>query len=58
VKVGSPRPPSSGAPKTGPSAHDLSRELEFVRPAQVGAIPFWDRRRAASWKENRTNNRE
>jgi len=33
-------------PQNGTQAHDLSRELEFVRPAQVGATPFWDRRRA------------
>jgi len=33
-------------PQNGAQAHDLSRELEFVRPAQVGATPFWDRRRA------------
>ena len=32
--------------------HDLSRQLEFDRPAQVGATPFWDRRRAPSGKAN------
>jgi len=37
----SPRPPCG--PQNGTQAHDLSRELEFVRPAQVGATPFWDR---------------
>jgi len=30
-------------PQNGAQAHDLIRELEFVRPSQVGAIPFWDR---------------
>ena len=48
----SPRPPC-GAPKMGPRAHNLSRELEFDRPAQVGATPFWDRRRAPSGTENK-----
>ncbi len=37
-------PQTPGVPKTGPCAHDLSREQEFGGPAQVGAIPFWDRR--------------
>jgi len=30
------------APQNGTLAHDRSRELEFVRPAPVGATPFWD----------------
>ena len=47
-----PRPPLR-RPPNGTQAHDLSRELEFGRPAQVGATPFWDRRRAASRKETR-----
>jgi hypothetical protein len=34
---------AAGRPQNGTQAHDLSRELEFVRPAQVGATPFWDR---------------
>jgi hypothetical protein len=50
---GSPQTPLR-RPKTGPQAHDLSRELEFVRPAQVGATPFWDRRRAPSGTTKRT----
>jgi len=33
----------AGRPQNGTQAHDLSRELEFVRPAQVGATLFWDR---------------
>lgn len=33
-------------PQNGTQAHDLSRELEFDRPSQVGATPFWDRRSA------------
>jgi hypothetical protein len=32
----------TAAPQNGTQAHDLSRELEFGRPAQVGATPFWD----------------
>ena len=32
----------AGRPPNGIQAHDLSRELEFVRPAQVGATPFWE----------------
>jgi len=35
--------PKPGAPKTGPRRYDTSRELRFVRPARVGATPFWDR---------------
>jgi len=35
--------PKPGAPKTGPGRYDTSRELGFVRPARVGATPFWDR---------------
>ncbi len=31
-----------GGPQNGTQAHDLSRELEFDRPAQVGATPFWE----------------
>jgi len=34
------------APQNGTQAHDLNRQLEFGRPAQVGATPFWDSRRA------------
>jgi len=30
----------SGGPPNGTQAHDLSRELRFGRPAQVGATPF------------------
>ena len=30
-------------PQNGTQAHDTSRELEFGRPARVGATPFWDR---------------
>ena len=40
--------------QNGSQAHDPSRELGFGRPAQVGATPFWDRRRAASRTGNRT----
>jgi len=36
-----PRTPP-GCPATGPQAHDSSRELEFGRPAPVGAIPVAD----------------
>jgi len=32
-----------GRPPNGTQAHDLSRELEFGRPAQVGATPLGDR---------------
>ena len=32
-----------GRPPNGSQAHDLSRELEFDSPAQVGATPFGDR---------------
>src|SRR6185295_5495204 len=32
-----------GRPQNGTQAHATSRELEFVRPARVGATPFWDR---------------
>ena len=39
-------------PQNGTQAHDLSCELEFNRPAQVGATPFWARRRAPSGKGN------
>ena len=42
---GSPQIPLR-RPQNGSQAHDLSRELAFGRPAQVGATPFWDRRRA------------
>jgi hypothetical protein len=31
--------PMAFVPKTGPRAHDTSRELEFSRPARVGATP-------------------
>jgi len=48
VKSLVPPAPLQRRPQNGTQAHDLSRELEFVRPAQVGATPFWDRRRAAS----------
>ena len=30
------------APQDGTQAHDTSGELEFVRPARVGATPSWD----------------
>jgi hypothetical protein len=40
-------------PQNGTQAHDRSRELQFVRPAPVGATPFGDRRRAASRKETK-----
>lgn len=33
----------AGRPPNGTQAHDLSRELEFDSPAQVGATPFGDR---------------
>ena len=39
---GSPQTPLR-RPQNGSQAHDLSRELAFGRPAQVGATPFWDR---------------
>ncbi len=32
----------TSAPQNGTQAHDLSRELGFGSPAQVGATPFWD----------------
>ena len=35
-----PAPPPAGCPASGPRAHDRSRELEFVRPAPVGATPL------------------
>ena len=31
-----------GYPRMGPRRYDLSRELKFDRPAQVGATPFGD----------------
>lgn len=43
-------------PQNGTQAHDLSRQLEFGRPAQVGATPFWDRRRPQSGGPERTTN--
>jgi len=55
VKVWFPPAPLQRRPQNGTQAHDLSREPEFVRPAQVGATPFWDRRRAASRKEKPEN---
>lgn len=33
----------AGRPPNGSQAHDMSRELEFDRPAHVGATPFGDR---------------
>ena len=33
---------AAGGPQNGTQAHALSRELEFGRPAQGGATPFWD----------------
>ena len=33
----------TGRPPNGTPAHDLSRQLELGRPAQVGATPFGDR---------------
>ena len=45
-------------PQNGAQAHDLSRELEFGRPAQVGATPFRDRRPAASRTGTKTTNCE
>jgi len=33
----------TGRPPNGTQAHDLSRELKFDSPAQVGATPFGDR---------------
>ena len=36
---GSPQTPLR-RPQNGSQAHDLSRELAFGRPAQVGATPF------------------
>ena len=32
-------------PQNGSQAHELSRKLELGRTAQLGATPFWDRRR-------------
>lgn len=29
-----------GSPRTGPRRYELNRELEFSRPAQLGATPF------------------
>jgi hypothetical protein len=29
-----------GSPRTGPRRYELNRELEFGRPAQLGATPF------------------
>ena len=40
-------------PQNGTQAHDMSRELKFVRPAHIGATPFWDRRSAPSATANR-----
>jgi hypothetical protein len=34
---------ATGRPPNGTQAHDLSREQQFGRPAQVGATPFGDR---------------
>ena len=52
---GSPQPPLR-RPQNGSQAHDLSRELAFGRPAQVGATPFWDRRRAPFGGQKRKTN--
>jgi len=46
VRISPPRPPQR-RPQNGTQAHDLSPNWSF-RAAQVGATPFWDRRRAAS----------
>ena len=54
---GSPQPPLR-RPQNGSQAHDPSREPEFGRPAQLGATPFWDRRRAASRTANYEQNCE
>ena len=56
---GSPQTPLR-RPQNGAQAHELSRELQFDRPAQLGATPFWDRRRApfGGQKENETVNQE
>jgi transposase InsO family protein len=43
-----PLHPLCGAPKTGPRRTTRAANWRFGRPAQVGATPFWDRRRAAS----------
>lgn len=37
-----PPDPPAGCPATGTQAHDLSGELRFVRPAQIGATPVAD----------------
>jgi hypothetical protein len=34
-------PPCLRRPQNGTQALDRSRELEFGRPAPVGATPFW-----------------
>jgi hypothetical protein len=51
MKSGSPQTPLRRS-QNGAQAHDLSRQLSFGRPAQVGATPFWDRRSAPSGTEN------
>ena len=44
----------SGGPPNGTQAHDLSREPEFGRPAQVGATPFWTAVQPPSGAENKS----
>ena len=57
MKGGSPQPPLR-RPQNGTQAHDLSRELKFVRPAQLGATPFWDRRSAPFGGQEQRQNHE
>jgi hypothetical protein len=55
MKGDSPQTPLR-RPQNGPQAHELSRQLQFDRPAQLGAIPFRDRRPAPfGGQESETN---
>jgi len=53
MKGGSPHTPLR-RPQNGTQAHDLSRELMFVRPAQVGATRFGTAVQPTAWAETQT----
>jgi hypothetical protein len=48
----------AGRPPNGAQAHDLSRELEFVSPAQVGATPFGDRAASKPYTQKHSGHRK
>jgi hypothetical protein len=43
--------PQTRPPPNGTQAHDLSRDLEFGRPAQVGATPLGDGQVCSTWAQ-------